>query len=154
MAQKVRDVMTPEPVALPLDAPLTEAARLMRDQGIGGVLVTQAGRLCGLLTDRDIVVRAVAEGRDLYGTRLDQVCSAGVVTIGPDDEAEAAVRLMRERGVRRLPVVEEGRAVGIVSLRDVMAADITGDVAGDTTNDLTGDDPGARAAPGSARPAG
>ncbi|GAA4633930.1 CBS domain-containing protein [Actinoallomurus vinaceus] len=120
MAQKVRDVMTPEPVALPLDAPLTEAARLMRDQGVGGVLVTQAGRLCGLLTDRDIVVRAVAEGRDLRGTRLDQVCSAGVVTIGPDDETGAAVRLMRERGVRRLPVVEDGRAVGIVSLRDVI----------------------------------
>ncbi|MEV5747958.1 CBS domain-containing protein [Actinoallomurus sp. NPDC052308] len=119
MAQKVRDVMTPEPVALPLDAPLTEAARLMRDQGVGGVLVTQAGRLCGMLTDRDIVVRAVAEGRDLHGTRLDQVCSAGVVTIGPDDETETAVRLMLERGVRRLPVVEGDRAVGIVSLRDV-----------------------------------
>src|SRR5262249_38705556 len=84
---------------------------------------TQAGRLCGVLTDRDIVVRAVAEGRDLRGTRLDQVCSAGVVTIGPDDETDAAVRLMRERGVRRLPVVENGRAVGIVSLRDVVPAD-------------------------------
>jgi CBS domain-containing protein len=132
MAQKIRDVMTPEPVALPLDAPLTEAARLMRDQGVGGVLVTQAGRLCGVLTDRDIVVRAVAEGRDLRGTRLDQVCSAGVVTIGPDDETDAAVRLMREQGVRRLPVVQDGRAVGIVSLRDVVPKDdvsacITGD---------------------------
>src|SRR5947209_3472218 len=84
MAQKVRDVMTPEPIALPFDAPLTEAARLMRDQGIGNVLVTQGDRLCGLLTDRDIVVRAVAEGRDLRGTRLDEVCSAGVVTISPD----------------------------------------------------------------------
>lgn len=123
MAQKVRDVMTPEPAALPLDAPLTEAARLMRDQGVGGVLVTQAGRLCGVVTDRDIVVRAVAEGRDLHGTRLDQICSAGVVTIGPDDETDTAVRLMRERGVRRLPVVEEGRAVGIISLQDVASGD-------------------------------
>ncbi|MCO6010597.1 CBS domain-containing protein [Actinoallomurus purpureus] len=123
MAQKVRDVMTPEPVALPLDAPLTEAARLMRDQGVDGLLVTQAGRLCGVVTDRDIVVRAVAEGRDLHGTRLDQICSAGVVTIGPDAETDAAVRLMRERGVRRLPVVEDGRAVGIISIRDVAADD-------------------------------
>jgi CBS domain-containing protein len=129
MTQKVRDVMTPEPVALPLDAPLTEAARLMRDQGVGGVLVTQAGRLCGVVTDRDIVVRAVAEGRDLRGTRLHQICSAGVVTIGPDDETDAAVRLMRERGVRRLPVVEDGRAVGIVSLHDVIP-DVTGPPAG------------------------
>lgn len=119
MAQKVREVMTPEPVALPLDAPLTEAARLMRDEGVGGVLVTQAGRLCGLVTDRDIVVRAVAEGRDLHGTRLDEICSAGVVTVGPDDEADTAARLMRERGIRRLPVVENGRAVGIVSIRDL-----------------------------------
>jgi CBS domain-containing protein len=121
MAQKVRDVMTPEPAALPLDAPLIEAARLMRDQGVGGLLVMQAGRLCGVVTDRDIVVRAVAEGRDLRGTRLDQICSAGVVTIGPDAETDAAVRLMRERGVRRLPVVEDGRAVGIISIRDVAA---------------------------------
>jgi CBS domain-containing protein len=122
MAQKdvkVRDVMTPEPVALPLDAPLTEAARLMRDEAIGGVLVTQGDRLCGLLTDRDIVVRAVAEGRDLTGTRLAEVCSAGIVTVSPDDEADAALRLMRELAIRRLPVVEDGRPVGIVSIGDL-----------------------------------
>jgi CBS domain-containing protein len=122
MAQKdvkVRDVMTPEPVALPLDAPLTEAARLMRDEAIGGVLVTQGDRLCGLLTDRDIVVRAVAEGRDLTGTRLAEVCSAGIVTVSPDDEADAALRLMRELAIRRLPVVEDGRPVGLVSIGDL-----------------------------------
>ncbi|MCW2948034.1 MAG: putative signal transduction protein with domain [Actinoallomurus sp.] len=122
MAQKdvkVRDVMTPEPVTLPLDAPLTEAARLMRDEAIGGVLVTQGDRLCGLLTDRDIVVRAVAEGRDLTGTRLAEVCSAGIVTVSPDDGADAALRLMRELAIRRLPVVEDGRPVGIVSIRDL-----------------------------------
>lgn len=146
MAQKVRDVMTPEPIALPLDAPLTEAARLMRDQGIGGVLVTQGGRLCGLLTDRDIVVRAVAEGRDLRGTRLDEVCSAGVVTIEPDAEADAAVRLMRERGVRRLPVVENGQAVGIVSIHDVTEADETG--AGPDGGAVGSADTGRRGPPG------
>jgi CBS domain-containing protein len=119
MAQKVRDLMTPEPVTLPLDAPLTEAARLMRDREIGGVLITQGGRLCGLLTDRDIVVRAVAEGRDLTGTRLDEVCSAGIVTVSPDDGADAALRIMRERCVRRLPVIVDGRPVGIVSIGDL-----------------------------------
>lgn len=122
MAQKVRDVMTPEPIALPLDARLTEAARLMRDQGVGGLLVTQGGRLCGVITDRDIVVRAVAEGRDLGGTRLNEVCSAGIVTVRPDDEADEAVRIMREQGVRRLPVVEDGHAVGIISMRDIADA--------------------------------
>ena len=119
MARQVREVMTPEPVTLPLDAPLTEAARLMRDQEIGGVLVTQDGMLCGLLTDRDIVVRAVAEGRDLTGTRLAEICSAGIVTVSPDDETATALRLMRGSAVRRLPVVEDGRPVGIVSIGDL-----------------------------------
>ena len=119
MARHVREVMTPEPPSLPLDAPLTEAARLMRDEAIGGVLVTQDGRLCGLLTDRDIVVRAVAEGRDLTGTRLADICSAGIVTVSPDDETATALRLMRGSAVRRLPVVEDGRPVGIVSIGDL-----------------------------------
>ncbi|GLY83950.1 oxidoreductase [Actinoallomurus iriomotensis] len=111
--------MTPRPVTLPLDAPLTEAARLMRDENVGDVLVTQDGMLCGLLTDRDIVVRAVAEGRDLTATRLADVCSAGIVTVSPDEAAEVALRLMRDRAVRRLPVVEDGRPVGVVSVGDL-----------------------------------
>ncbi|MGH3378391.1 MAG: CBS domain-containing protein, partial [Actinoallomurus sp.] len=106
MTRQVHEVMTPEPISLPLDAPLTEAARLMRDEEISGVLVTQDGRLCGLLTDRDIVVRAVAEGRDLTGTRLADICSAGIVTVSPDDGADTALRLMLDSAVRRLPVVE------------------------------------------------
>ncbi|MFB9834676.1 CBS domain-containing protein [Actinoallomurus acaciae] len=111
--------MTPRPVTLPLDAPLTEAARLMRDEDVGDVLVTQDGMLCGMLTDRDIVVRAVAVGRDLTGTRLADICSAGIVTVGPDDAAEVALRLMHDRAVRRLPVVEDGRPVGVVSVGDL-----------------------------------
>lgn len=109
---RVHEVMTPRPVSLPLDAPLTEAARLMRDEDVGDVLVTHDGLLCGLLTDRDIVVRAVAEGRDLSGTRLADVCSAGVVTVGPDEATEVALRIMRDRAVRRLPVVEDGSTGG------------------------------------------
>lgn len=119
MTRQVHEVMTSEPVTLPLDAPLTEAARLMRDERIGGVLVTQDGRLCGLLTDRDIVVRAVAEGRDLTGTRLADICSAGIVTVSPDDGADTALRLMIDSAVRRLPVVKDGRPVGIVSIGDL-----------------------------------
>ena len=119
MARRVRDAMTPEPATLPLDAPLTEAARLMRDAQTGEVLVIHDGRLCGLLTDRDIVVRAVADGRDLIATRLAEICSAGIVTVSPDDETVTALRLMRDRAVRRLPVVEDGRPVGIVSIGDL-----------------------------------
>ncbi len=116
---RVHEVMTPSPVTLPLDAPLTEAARLMRDEEVGDVLVTQDGRLCGLLTDRDVVVRAVAEGRDPAATRLAEICSAGIVTVSPDDETGTALRLMHESAVRRLPVVEDGRPVGIVSIGDL-----------------------------------
>jgi CBS domain-containing protein len=119
MARQVHEFMTPKPVTLPLDAPLTEAARLMRDKGIGDVLVTQDGMLCGLLTDRDIVVRAVAEGRDLTATRLAEICSAGLVTVSPDTDAGTALRLMLDRSVRRLPVVEGGRPVGVVSIGDL-----------------------------------
>ena len=119
MARLVREVMTPHPITLPLDAPLTEAARQMRDEKVGAVLITQDGTLCGLLTDRDIVVRAVADGRDLTGTRLAEICSAGIVTVGPDECTDTALRLMLDRAVRRLPVVEDGRPVGIVSIGDL-----------------------------------
>jgi CBS domain-containing protein len=119
MARQVHEVMTPGPVTLPLDAPLTEAARLMRDEGIGGVLVTQDGRLCGLLTDRDIVVRAVAAGDDPTTTTVGQVASAEIAFAAPSDSIGDAVALMRQRAVRRLPVVDDGKLVGLVSLGDL-----------------------------------
>jgi CBS domain-containing protein len=121
---QVRHVMTAEPQTLPLDATLYEAARVMRDRGIGDVLVTYAGRLCGLVTDRDIVVRAVAESRDTSLTPLGDVCTADLTTVRPDDDAGKAARLMAEQAVRRLPVVDdEQRPVGIVCIGDLATAD-------------------------------
>ncbi|GLW63803.1 oxidoreductase [Actinomadura rubrobrunea] len=123
MSRRVSDVMTRGSRALPLDATLYDAARIMRDEGIGDVLVTLDGRLCGLVTDRDIVVRGVAERRDARHTPLGEVCSADLVTIGPDDDLDTAARLMREQAVRRLPVVDdEQRPLGIVSLGDLARA--------------------------------
>ncbi|MFI6518482.1 CBS domain-containing protein [Spirillospora sp. NPDC050679] len=125
MARRVSDVMTADPQALPLDATLFEAARVMRDEGIGDVLVTFAGRLCGMVTDRDIVVRAVAESRNTALTPLGDVCTADLITVGPDDDTDTAVRLMRERAVRRLPVVDEAhRPVGIVTVGDLALAGV------------------------------
>ncbi|MFC5181764.1 CBS domain-containing protein [Actinomadura harenae] len=119
------DVMTTRPRSLPRDATLHEAARLMRDEGVGDVLVTVDGRLCGMVTDRDIVVRAVAEDRDARITPLGEICSADLATVRPDDDTGTAVRLMRERAVRRLPVVDEARRpVGIVSLGDLAGRDV------------------------------
>ncbi|GAA4241419.1 CBS domain-containing protein [Actinomadura meridiana] len=121
---QVKHVMTPDPQTLPLDATLYEAARVMRDRGIGDVLVTYAGRLCGVVTDRDIVVRAVAESRDTALTPLGDVCTAELTTVRPDDDTGKAARLMSEQAVRRLPVVDdEQRPLGIVCIGDLATAD-------------------------------
>jgi CBS domain-containing protein len=119
MAHKAREVMTPAPVALPADTPLTVAAKKMRDQGIGTVLVHDDTTLRGLVTDRDIVVRAIAVDKNPAATTLGAICTDRLVTVGPDESTGAAARLMRENAVRRIPVVEDGRAIGILSLGDL-----------------------------------
>jgi len=119
MAQTVREIMTENPVTLPRSASISEAAKRMRDDDIGDVIVMDDGDMCGLVTDRDIVVRAVAEGADPQFTKVDEICTHELVTVGPDDSLQQTVRLMRERAVRRVPVVDGGRPVGIVSLGDL-----------------------------------
>lgn len=119
MTQKVRDVMTPAPVTLPKAATVTQAAIAMRDEGIGNVLVLREPGLYGLVTDRDIVVRTLAEGRDPLKTTLGEICSEDLATVTANDDAATAVQVMRERAVRRVPVVEDDQAVGIVSIGDM-----------------------------------
>jgi CBS domain-containing protein len=115
----IRDVMTPEPVTVTTTTSLEHAARHMRDAGIGNVIVLEGELITGILTDRDIVVRAVAEGWDPSRTPVGDVASRELTTITPDETIDAAVALMRDRSIRRLPVVESGRPVGIVSLGDL-----------------------------------
>jgi CBS domain-containing protein len=119
MAQTVREIMTQNPVTLPRSASISEAAKRMRDDDIGDVIVMDDGDMCGLVTDRDIVVRAVAEGADPQFTKVDEICTHNLVTVAPDDSLQQTAQLMRERAVRRVPVVEGGRPVGIVSLGDL-----------------------------------
>ena len=119
MAQHIRELMTPNPVALPGTASVHEAARAMRDAQIGDVIVIENNEVCGIVTDRDIVVRTVAETRDPATTTLADICSHSLVTVTPTDSIEEAERLMRTHAIRRLPVVEGGQAVGIVSLGDL-----------------------------------
>ncbi|MEV5608705.1 CBS domain-containing protein [Streptomyces sp. NPDC052225] len=119
MADLVREVMTPGVVAVRPDASLVEAAQLMRAQDVGGVLVADVRRVVGLLTDRDITLRAVADGADPLTVSAQAVCTPDPVAVGPDDEVSRAVALMREHAVRRLPVVEDGRPVGMLSLGDL-----------------------------------
>jgi CBS domain-containing protein len=120
MATLVRDVMTPEVGELPPSSTVTEAARVMRDRDLGDVVVAEEGRPLGVVTDRDIVLRAVAEGDD-GGLRLGDMCSRQLRTLSPDDTLEEAARCMREAAVRRLVVVEDGRAVGVLGMGDLLA---------------------------------
>ena len=119
MKPNIREVMTRNPTTLAHTATIMEAACAMRDNDIGDVVVLDNGRLCGILTDRDIVVRALAAGCDPNRTSVGEICSRSLVTLAPDDSTGQAVRVMRERAIRRLPIEERGRVVGIVTLGDV-----------------------------------
>jgi CBS domain-containing protein len=118
-SQSVRSVMTVNPIGVEASAPAVDAARMMRDRHIGAVVVREGDQFRGLLTDRDIVVRAIAEGRDPAATRVSEICSREIATVRPEDSVDEAIRVMRQKTVRRLPVLEDGRAVGIVSLGDL-----------------------------------
>ncbi|WP_030560956.1 CBS domain-containing protein [Streptomyces aureocirculatus] len=119
MAEYVREVMTPAVVAVRPDASLVEAAQLMRAQDIGDVIVTGGGQIIGVLTDRDITLRAVADGADPLTVSVHSVCTPDPVVVAPDDTVSEAVQLMRTHAVRRLPVVEDGTPVGMVSIGDL-----------------------------------
>lgn len=118
MPQQVHEIMTPRPVTVPPRTPISDAARMMRDMQVGDVLVAEGNSLRGVLTDRDVVVRAVADERS-YQTAAADICSPASVTCAPSDDVERAVVLMREHALRRLPVVDEDRLVGVVSLGDL-----------------------------------
>jgi CBS domain-containing protein len=116
----VADVMTRRVVYLPGDTPLDEAAQAMRDQGIGDVVVTQGSTMAGMVTDRDIVVRAIAEGLPPRTTTIASIASRELIMVEQSATVEEAVLAMRDRGVRRLLVCDADRKlVGIISLSDV-----------------------------------
>ncbi|MBD9726877.1 CBS domain-containing protein [Streptomyces caniscabiei] len=120
MTQHVSELMTSAPVTVEPQTSVATVARMMRDEDIGAVLVTEGDRLRGLVSDRDLVVRTLAEGGDPARTTVAEACSDDLVTVGPDDDVRHAVELMREHSVRRMPVVDaEQHAVGIVTLGDL-----------------------------------
>lgn len=119
MTQQVREIMTKSPVSVAPGTSVVEVARRMRDEGIGAVLVTEGDELRGLVTDRDLVVRVLCEGGDAERHSVKEACSPELVSVSPDDEVDRAAQVMREHSVRRVPVVQNGHAVGIVSLGDL-----------------------------------
>jgi CBS domain-containing protein len=119
MARTVEQIMTTNPRTVNVDDTVLQAAQLMRDNDIGDVIVVNDGQVTGIVTDRDIAVRAVAEGRDPEPTTVGDIATTGVQAIEPDASVDDALRMMREHDIRRLPVVKNGRPVGIVSLGDL-----------------------------------
>jgi signal-transduction protein with cAMP-binding, CBS, and nucleotidyltransferase domain len=120
VAKQIQDIMTTHVRTVARATSIIAVARMMRDQRIGDVLVLDAGgTLCGIVTDRDIVVRVVADGRSADATTVGDICSETPVKIAPTASVGDAVQLMRERAIRRLPVVRDGVPVGIVSLGDL-----------------------------------
>ncbi|RSN66583.1 MULTISPECIES: CBS domain-containing protein [Actinomadura] len=119
MARKIRDIMTGSPTSVSPELDIVTVARAMRDEDIGAVLVAEGDEMKGLVTDRDLVVRGLAAGGDPREMKIGGLASSATATIGPDDSVDKAAQIMRERAVRRLPVVEDGRPVGIVSIGDL-----------------------------------
>lgn len=122
MGQTVSDIMTTELVALSAEHSVRDAARRMREANVGAVVVQKHGNLFGIVTDRDIVVRCLAHGGDCDETPLSDICSVDVTTLRPDDEVDQAVSIMRDKAIRRIPVVKNGKVVGILSLGDLAIA--------------------------------
>ena len=119
MANSVRDAMTEDPRSIGKSVSVVEAARLMREQDIGSLPITDDEKLVGMITDRDITTRVVAEAADPKMTSVGDVYSRDLISVEPDKDLEEAVQLMARHQVRRLPVVENDRLVGIVAQADI-----------------------------------
>ncbi len=122
MARTVNQVMTHDPRTVAPSDTLQQAARLMREVDTGALIVVDGGEVTGIVTDRDIVVRAIADGRDPSSTKVADVATTSTVTVSPDQSASDAAQLMRDNDIRRLVVVHDGRPAGIVSIGDLAVA--------------------------------
>ena len=120
MSQLVQDVMTRDPITIDSGAPIVEAAQKMREADVGPIIVMNDGEFYGIVTDRDITVRGVAEGKDPKTATVGEICSREVATVSPRDKVTMVIDLMEKIAVRRLPVVEDHKPVGIVSLGDLV----------------------------------
>ena len=117
--RKIRDVMTPSPRTVESSAPVQEAATLMRDQDVGAIPIVDNGSLVGIVTDRDIAINVIAEGKDI-STPVGDIASHDIITVDPEQSLDEALQLMAQHQVRRLPVVEEdGKPVGIIAQADI-----------------------------------
>jgi CBS domain-containing protein len=135
MAEQVRDVMTPDPACVSKSDTADKAAQLMRDRDVGSIVVTEdGGSVAGIVTDRDIVVRAVADGKNPAEVQVGEVASDNPTTLSADESIADAVQRMRDQNIRRLPVVDGDEPVGIVSLGDLAQEQDPSSVLGDISS--------------------
>ena len=120
MGQSIRDIMTSNPCTIDAEKSVAYAAKMMKEEDVGLAPIVEGEKLVGMLTDRDIAIRVVAEGRDPDQVKVREVASKEVVTIDPQQDLDEALRIMAKHQVRRLPVVEEdGKLVGVVAQADI-----------------------------------
>src|SRR5690606_12955207 len=119
MPHSIREIMTTDPVSVPESMNIIQVAEIMRDSDIGDVIVSDGGGVVGIVTDRDLVVRGLASGNGVDMLSAGDLASRDIQTVGPDDPAARAVEVMRDRAIRRLPVLDNGELVGVVSLGDL-----------------------------------
>jgi CBS domain-containing protein len=136
MGKKVRDLMTKDPMCVSPSQSLAEAARILRDEDVGSLPVCEDDRVIGIVTDRDIVIRAVADGSDPRTTSVADVASREVQTVDPDENLDDALKVMASNQVRRLPVVENGRLVGVLAQADIAEAD-SGKMTGQLVHEIS-----------------
>jgi CBS domain-containing protein len=135
---KIREVMTTDIRSAELDTTIEEIASIMRDEDVGAVPILEDGELRGIITDRDIVVRCIAEGRDPADTTVEDILSEDIKTVSPNHDTGEATRLMAELQIRRLPVVDKGRLVGMVSIGDLaVKSDTDEDRIGETLEEVS-----------------
>ena len=116
----VVEIMSTTPVTIEAHATVAEAASIMRDREVGSVVVLEAGRPTGIVTERDVVTKIAAEGRDAHATAVRDIMSSPLVAVHPHQEVAEAAKVMATRGIRRLPVIKEGKLVGMLTENDII----------------------------------
>lgn len=134
---KVRDIMTSQVTCANPNTSLRELAKIMKQEDVGSVPVCDQQRLMGIVTDRDIVIRAVAQGQDVNSMKASEAMSTDVTMIGPDADIHEAADLMSKQQIRRLPVVEQGKIIGILALGDLAVEQIHVNEAGEALSDIS-----------------
>ena len=133
---RVREIMTKDVATATLDSSVEDVATMMKEDDTGAIPVLDDGELAGIVTDRDIVIRCIAEGKDPAETTVEDILTEELHTIEPDVDVDEAARMMADRQIRRLPVVEAGELIGVISLGDIAVKEDS-DTAGESLQDIS-----------------